>query len=193
MSVYTALKEQAERCNWVMIHVGRPSVRKDKESLADLYADIPRQHVLNALRADLRIQLERADETGHSLVRTRRRWVELAAATLARRFGDDVPRPHAALPVPREGVHGYRFHAGEAYKVPSDGFTSIWRRAVWTAAREEVTAGSSRGWWFLQRLGILVEEGSQVGKRNPAAWAWTIIKREGFDELLRDHGRHVSG
>lgn len=189
MSAYTALKEQAERFNWVMIHVGRPSDRKDRESFADLYADIPKQHVLNALRADLSIQLERAEAVGHSLARTRSRWVELAATTLARRFSDDVPKPHAALPAPRDGIHGYRFHAGRAHIVPADGFTNLWRRALCTALREEAKTGATNGWWLIDRLGHLATEGEQVGKRNPVAWAWTIVKREGLEELLRDHGR----
>lgn len=188
MSAYTALKEQAERFNWVMIHVGRPSARKDSKSLADLYADIPKQHVLNALRADLSIQLERAEEAGHSLSRTRARWVELAATTLAHRFDDDVPKPHAALPIPRDGVHGYRFHAGGAHIVPVDGFTNLWRRALWTALQTEIAGGYLKGWWFLERLGTLAVEGAETGKRNPVAWAWTIVKREGFEELLRDYG-----
>lgn len=193
MSAYTALKEQAERFNWVMIHVGRPSARKDKESLADLYADIPKQHVLNALRADLSIHLERAEEAGHSLTRTRARWVELAATTLARRFEDDLPKPHAALPTPREGIHGYRFHYGKAHIVPADGFTNLWRLALWTAIRAGELSGSARGWYYLGRLGVLASEGTQTCKRNPMAWAWTIVKREGFEELLRDYGRRKRG
>lgn len=187
MSAYTALKEQADRFNWVMIHVGRPSTRKDKESLAKLYADIPKQHVLNALRADLALQLEKAEMAGHSLTRTRSRWVELAATTLAYRFGDDVPKSHTALPTPRDGIHGYRFHAGKAYIVPKDGFTNLWRRALWSALREETATGGATGWWLLDRLGVLAAEGGQVGKRNPIAWAWSIVKRKGFEELLRDH------
>lgn len=189
MSAYTALKAQAGRFNWVMVHVGRPSAQKDKESLADLYADIPKQHVLNALRADLTIHLERAEAADHNLARTRSRWVELAATTLARRFGDDVPKPHPKLPDPRYGMHGFRFHAGKAYKVPADGFTNLWRLALWTAIGAEQVCDSARAWSLLDRLGVLASEGAQVGKRNPVAWAWTIVKREGFAELLRDHRR----
>lgn len=140
MSAYTALKEQAERFNWVMIRVGRLSARKDEESLADLYADIPKQHVLNALRADLSIRLERAYEAGHNLARTRARWVDLAARTLASRFDDNVPGPHAALPTPCDGVHGYRFHEGNAHIVSADGFTNLWRLALRTALRTRLAA-----------------------------------------------------
>lgn len=129
MSAYTALKEQAVRFNWVMIHVGR-SAPEEHESLADLYADIPKQHVLNALRADLHIHLKRAEAADHNLARTRARWTDLAATTLATRFGDHIARPHAELPSPRAGLVGYRFHAGKVYKVPTDGFTSLWRRAL---------------------------------------------------------------
>src|SRR5690606_37314647 len=189
MSAYTALKEQAKRFNWVMIHVGRPSACKDKESLADLYADIPKQHVLNALRGDLSIQIERAEEAGHSLARTRARWVDLAATTLAHRFGDDVPKPHAALPKPRDGDQGYRFHQVRAHIVPADGFTNLWRLALCTALRTETEGASFKGWWFLERFGALAVEGAEGSKRNPVAWAWTIVKREGFEDLTREYGR----
>src|SRR5690606_34746824 len=106
---------------------------------------------------------------------------------LAHRFDDDVPKPHAALPTPRDGVHGYRFHAGEAHIVPADGFTSLWRKVLWAAQRAEAMTGSLVGWRLLDRLCNLGVEGSQIGKRNPMAWAWSITKREGFDELLRDN------
>lgn len=129
MSAYSALKEQADRFSRVMIHGGRPSASKDRESFADLYADIPKQHVLYALRADLSIQLMRAETAGHNVIGTQARWVDLAATTLARRFGDDVPKPHAALPAPRDDVEGFRFHDGKAHPVPADGFTNLWRRA----------------------------------------------------------------
>lgn len=141
MSAYTALKEQAVRFNWVMIHVGR-SAQEENKNTADLYADIPKQHVLNALRADLQIQLERAQAAGHNLQRTRARWTKSAGTTLAARFGDHVPRPHAELPAPRDGIAGFRFHAGKVYKAPTDEFTSLWRRALWAAQRTESKAGS---------------------------------------------------
>lgn len=134
MSAYTALKQQAVRFNWVMIHVGR-SAPEENKNLADLYADIPKQHVLNALRADLAIHLERAEVAGHNLARTRARWTDLAATTLAARFGDHIPRPHAELPSPSDGLAGYRFHAGKVYRVPTDGFTNLWRRALWAGLR----------------------------------------------------------
>lgn len=76
MSAYTALKEQAETFNWVMIHVGRSLPSENKKSRADLYADIPKQHVLNALHADLIVQLERSETAGHNLARARsRNWL----------------------------------------------------------------------------------------------------------------------
>lgn len=192
MSAYTALKEQAVRFNWVMIHVGR-SAPEENKNLADLYADIPKQHVLNALRADLVIHLERAEAAGHNLARTRARWIDLAAATLATRFGDHIPRPHAEFESPRDGLAGYRFHAGKVYKVPTDGFTSLWRLALRTAMRTQELWGSTRGWFLLNRLGVLASEGVQAGKRNPMAWAWTVVKREGLDELLRESRRPTSG
>lgn len=184
MSAYTSLKEQSEHSNWVMIHVGRPGPEESK-SLADLYADIPKQHVLNALRADLQIRLARP---GHNPKRARALWVDSAARVLAERFGDSTPNPHATLPTPRSGIHGFRFHAGKTHVVPADGFTGLWRKALWTALKAESDTGATSGWWYLDRLCHLATEGAQLGKRNPVAWAWTIVKREGFAELLRDYG-----
>lgn len=188
MSAYTALKEQAVRFNWVMIHVGR-SAPEENKILADLYADIPKQHVLNALRADLAIHLERAQVAGHSLARARYMWIEFAARTLAHRFNDAAPKPHFSVVAAHGGVCGYRLHGGKVRAVPKDGFTCLWRLALWAASRAEDHSGSSRGWFFLHRLGVLANEGDQMGIGNPIAWAWTIVNREGFNELIRDYGR----
>lgn len=182
MSAYTALREQAELSNWVMIHVGQPTPNASR-TLADLYADIPKQHVLNALRADLQIRLERQ---GHNLKRARTLWVDSAANVLAARFGDATPNPHATLPTPRNGIHDFRFHAGRTHIVPADGSTGLWRKALWAALKTESATATTSGWWYLDRLCHLAAEGVQLGKRNPVAW--TIVKCEGFAELLRDHG-----
>lgn len=186
MSAYTSVKEQAVEFNWVMIQVGRPLEMRQHDSIADLYADIPDQHVLNALRGDLVVRLGEASRVGKSLKRVRARWVEQAATTLAHRFGDDVPKPHRAFPVPRDGIHGYRFHNGKAFPVPADGFTSLWRRALWTAVRAE-EVGVPAGWWFVERFCTLAAEAGGSGKTNPVAWAWTVVKLEGFAEVMRDH------
>ncbi|MCW5818773.1 MAG: hypothetical protein KIT12_02590 [Trueperaceae bacterium] len=88
--------------------------------------------------------------------------------------------------MPRDGIHGYRFHNGKAYPVPADGFTSLWRRALWTAVRAE-EVGVHAGWWFVERFCTLAAEAGGSGKTNPVAWAWTVVKREGFAEVIRDH------
>ena len=113
MSAYRPVREEARNHNWVMLHVGR-SLEPVREDLATLYADIPDAHVLNALRADLSIAVGRAETRGQSVRRARKRWVNLAATILARRFRDDRPRDHVPLPEPRDGIAGYRFRNGRA-------------------------------------------------------------------------------
>ena len=168
MSVYSSVTEQAIENNWVMVNLGTSVPQLQEQNLANLYADIPKQHLLSALRDDLRLAVELAQERGHSVERARRRWVGMAAVTLAGRFGDD--RPNAA--------------GG-----PSDGFTGLWRLALWVALRCEAATRSDFAWRHLERLGALAVEAGQLGKRNPMAWAWSVVKREGFGEVVRDFGR----
>ena len=136
MSAYRSVREEARKHNWVLLHVGR-SLEPVREDLATLYADIPDAHVLNALRADLSLAVERAEARGQSVRRARKRWVNLSASILARRFGDDRPRDLVPLPEPRDGIAGYRVRNGRPLPVPVDGFTNLWRQALWAAVREE--------------------------------------------------------
>ena len=193
MSAYRSVREEARKHNWVLLHVGR-SLEPVREDLATLYADIPDAHVLNALRADLSLAVERAETRGQSVRRARKRWVSLAARTLACRFGDDRPRDHVPLPEPRDGIAGYRVRNGRPIPVPVDGFTSLWRRALWAAVRTEAATGSTYPWMLLSRFTGLAVEARSLGKRRPVAWAWAVVKREGFEEVLRDDpgaGHHV--
>lgn len=48
-------------------------------------------------------------------------------------LGDAMPKPCAALPVPRDGRDGYRFRDGKMHRVLVDGFTSLWRKALGAA------------------------------------------------------------
>jgi hypothetical protein len=136
----------------------------------------------------------RAETRGQSVRRARKRWVNLAATILARRFQDDRPRDHVPLPEPRNGIAGYRFRNGRAVPVPVDGFTNLWRRALWAALRAGAEMGSSHAWSLLSRFTSLAVEARAMGKRRPVAWAWAVVKKEGFDEILRgtasgaDHG-----
>jgi hypothetical protein len=185
MSAYRPVREEARNHNWVMLHVGR-SLQPVREDLATLYADIPDAHVRNALRADLSAAVGLAEARGQSVRRARKRWVNLSATILARRFGDDRPRDHVPLPETRDGIAGYRFRAGRAHPVPTDGFTNLWRRALWAAVRAEAELGSTYAWLLLARFTCLAVEARAMGKRKPVAWAWAVVKREGFDEILRD-------
>jgi len=49
--------------------------------------------------------------------------------------------------------------------------------------------GSAYAWSLLSRFASLAVEARAMGKRKPVAWAWTVVKREGFDEVLRDDPR----
>lgn len=196
MSAHTPVTTQVQTQNWVMVRVGRTvsTLARSKNDLGYLYADIPRTHVLDALRADLKLAVEQAAERGASIKRARARWVELAGKILARRFLDDQP-PNGYVdttlpgrePSPDEPV-GYEERNGHFYPVYAQGFTNLWRRALWTAIRAELYGASLEGWRLLQRFVMHADEGDQLGKRNSTAWAWTIVKREGFEELLRDYG-----
>ena len=194
-SAYTALQDQAQAFNWLMVHVDSPVVHAnaDQEDSGSLYSDIPKKHVLNALRADLNLSTEAAEQRGASVKRARARWVELAGRILAHRFGDDRP-PRAYVSTVPEGrlphsgdVVGYTEHKGRFYPVHYDGFTNLWRRALWTAIRAELYGRTHEGWRLLERLVNHAHEAQEARKARPTAWAWTVCKREGFAELLRDY------
>jgi hypothetical protein len=195
MSVHTPVTTQAQDQNWLMIKVGRAISTSSnfKESSGNLYADIPRTHVLDALRADLQLSVEQAAERGANIKRARARWVELAGDILAKRFDDDKPpsnyvhTTHPNQELSPTGPIGYEERDGRFYPVHANGFTNLWRKALWTAIRGELYGNSQEGWRHLQRFVMHADEGERAGKHNPTAWAWTIIKHEGFEELLRDY------
>ena len=185
MSAYRSVREEARKRNWVLLHVGR-SLEPMREDPATLYADIGDAHVLNALRADLSLAVERAESRGQSVRRARKRWVNLSASILARRFGDDRPRDLVPLPEPRDGIAGYRVRNGRPIPVPVDGFTSLWRKALWAAVREASATRSTYPWMLLGRFTSLALEARAARKRRPVARAWAVVKREGFNACLRD-------
>lgn len=199
MSAYSSVMEQTQALNWVMLHVGRsvPGASLEQEDSARLYEDIPRKHLLNALRADLQLGIEQAEERGASVGRARALWVDKAGRILSARFHDDraplqytdmLPEGQQAAP----GVPiGYTVRSGQIQPVYADGFRRLWWKLLWTAIRAELYGGTMQGWILLERMLMHAEEAQLMGKRKPIAWAWTLIKQEGFAELLRDFGNRV--
>ena len=67
MSAYSSVKEQCCQNNWSLVKLGQTvsdRVNHDKDS-GSLYADIPENYVLDALRSDLALSVERARATLH--------------------------------------------------------------------------------------------------------------------------------
>ncbi len=193
MSAYKSVKEQTQISNWLMVKLDQTVSNREENSkdYGSLYADIPRNHVLNALRADLRLMIENAQERGASVKRARALWVDRAAQALAARYGDDRPKGEFAL-IPEHhrdagGPIGWQHGKDKTFPVYGDGFTNLWRRALWTAIRAELYGGTNRGWVLLEKMSGYAYEALQAGKQKPTAWAWTLIKAEGFAELLRDY------
>jgi hypothetical protein len=119
MSGYRSVKEQTAGYQWLLVKLGQ-MVTDRQENLKDpgsLYADIPRNYLLDALRHDLALAVERARERGASVKRARSVWVDTAAKMLAERFNEH--RPQSRLESDR---HVTRW----------DGFTDLWRRHLWT-------------------------------------------------------------
>ena len=204
MSVYSSVKEQVETNNWLLVKVGQTiSNRQEKlKNSASLYADIPRKHLLNVLRADLGIVVEQAQVRGANIKRARSLWVDTAAQLLSERFGDNrapvvfvatVDLDEALSPEQMTRPVGYKERNGKFYPVYLDGFTNLWRRMLWTAVRAELYGNTSHGWVLLEKMLGYVQEAERMGKRNPVAWAWSVIKREGFSEFLRDFGTGAVG
>lgn len=172
MSPYSPVTEQAKGFNWVMRYLGPPEPREPTAPV-NLYGDIPRQHVLSALRLEFEERLALAKLRGSNVWRTCHRWVELAARTLAQAFGDRLSPAPASAGADRPCLAG-------------DGYTGFWLRILWATVRTQVTTGDVRAWAMLQRMCALAVEAAADGVRKPVALAWTIIKREGFAEILRD-------
>ena len=177
MSVYSSVREQCQENNWLLVKLGQ-TVTDRQDQLKDsgnLYADIPKNHVLDALRVDLGLAVNRATERGSSVKRSRTRWVDAAAQVLAGRFGDDRPQPR---------------HLSDAHTTHWDGFTNLWRRALWTAVKAELYGGTARGWSLLQTL--IVRAGESPQAHNPVAYAYAGVRDE-LETLRRDYGSGMAG
>jgi len=179
MSGYSSVEEQTQEQNWLFVKLGQTvSQRSEKDKdFGSLYADIPKNYVLDALREDLVLAVNRTQARGGSVTRTRTRWVDAAAKVLAGRFGDDAPLP---------------CHEHEDHATHHDGFTDLWRRLLWTAVKAEMYGGTTCGWRLVRRMINLVQDGLELGKDKPTAWAWVQVREEA-EVLRRDYGSGAAG
>ena len=179
MSAYSSVEEQSEKNNWLLVRLGQTvshRVAKSKD-FGSLYADIPKNHVLDALRADLSLSIENARARGANIKRARSRWVDTAAQVLAARHEDHRPLPH---------------HLSEKHVTHVDGFTDLWRRALWTAVKAEMYGGTTRGWLLIQEMIERSQEAKIEGYNKPSAWAWSKVREE-MEALRRDYGSGAAG
>lgn len=179
MSAYSSVEEQNQDHNWLLVKLGQTVSDRvaQEKTLGNLYADIPTKYVLDALHSDLKLSLENARARGASLKRARSLWVDTAAKLLAERHGDARPLP---------------YHLNAKYTTHADGFTDLWRRALWTAVKAELYGGTLRGWSLVERMVTLAADGKAEGKDKPSAWAWSIVREE-LEALRRDFGSGMAG
>ena len=179
MSAYSSVEEQRCEHNWFLVKLGQMVTDRAESSkdCGNLYADIPKNHVLHALRQDLELCLERARARGANLKRSRSRWVDTAARVLAERHGDHEPLPQ---------------HESKEHVTHHDGFTDLWRRLLWTAVKAEMYGGTGYGWGLIERMVALAEDARLEGFRKPVAWAWSRVKEE-MEALRRDYGSGMAG
>ena len=180
MSDHSSINEQSREFNWLMVKLGQtvsPRVA-EKDNPGNLYADIPTSYVLHALREDLSLALEQAQMRGSNIKRARSLWVDIAAKVLAERFGDN--KPSSKYEHPDHVTH-------------HDGFTDLWRKALWTALRAELYGRTEHGWNLLSRMIGLAQDARAAPIDKPIAWAWATVKSEGFAELLRDYDTGAVG
>ncbi len=181
MSGYSSLKEQSVENNWLMVKLGQTvserSEEQNSKNCGSLYADIPKNHVLDALRSDLHLALENTQSRGGSITRARTKWVDMAAQVLAQRHHDDKPLPR---------------HEHTKHTTHFDGFTDLWRMVLWTAVKAELYGGTTRGWTLAQRMVTLAGEGHESGVAKPSAWAWVQVREE-VTMLRRDYGSGRAG
>ena len=178
MSAYSSVEEQRRENNWFLTELGQMvSDRASCKDFGSLYADIPKNYVLDALRSDLSLGVEKARARGANVKRARSKWVDTAARVLAARHGDDRAMPH---------------HASEKHVTHFDGFTDLWRRALWTAVKAEMYGGTGYGWKLIQRMIALAEDAKLDGFEKPSAWAWSKVKEE-VEALRRDYGSGAAG
>ena len=178
MSAYSSVEEQMQKNNWLLVKIGQTvSFRPKSIDSGKIYADIPTNHVLHALRADLSLSLENARERGANVKRARSRWVDTAAQVLASRHEDHRPLPH---------------HLSDKYVTHWDGFTDLWRRALWTAVKAELYGSTGRGWVLVQEMIVRAHEARVAGYKKPSAWAWSKVREE-LEALRRDYGSGAAG
>ena len=181
MSEYSSLKEQSGENNWLMVKLGQTvserSQERNPKNCGSLYADIPKNHVLDALRSDLHLALGDTAKRGGSITRARTKWVDMAAQVLAQRHHDDKPLPR---------------HEHDKHTTHFDGFTDLWRMVLWTAVKAELYGGTTRGWTLAQRMVTLAGEGHESGVFKPSAWAWVQVREE-VTALRRDFGSGQAG
>ena len=179
MSAYSSLKEQCFENNWFAIFLAQTvsGCAAQINSCGNLYADIPRNCVLDALQADLQLAVETAQARGASVKRARSCWVDMAARVLAERHGDQRPLPR---------------HEHAHFVTHFDGFTDLWRRALWTAVKSEMYGGTAYGWMLVRRLVHLASDAAAEGKIKPVAWAWVQVRDE-LEALRRDYGSGAAG
>lgn len=178
MSGYSSVEGKHVENNWLLVKLGQTvSFRAKSKDSGNLYADIPKNHVLHALRSDLSLGVEGARARGANVKRARSRWVDAAAQVLAARHEDLCPLPH---------------HLSDTHVTRWDGFTDLWRRALWTAVKAEMYGGTTRGWLLIQEMIERAQEASVAGYKKPSAWAWSKVKEE-MEALRRDYGSGAAG
>lgn len=145
-----------------MAYLGQTVITpKESKDYGKLYADIPKDYPLDALREDLRIAGNRVRERSTAVRRARSLWVDMAAKALAMRFNDYRPQKH---------------HQLEKHVTHHDGFTALWRRVLWTAVKAKLYGSTMRGWVLVQHMIEIAGEALELNK--PAAYAWSQVKLE---------------
>ena len=96
---------------------------------------------------------------------------------MASRHEDHRPLPH---------------HLSDKHVTHYDGFTDLWRRALWTAVKAEMYGGTTRGWVLIQEMIERVQEARVAGYEKPSAWAWSKVGEE-LEALRRDYGSGAAG
>ncbi len=178
MSAYSSVEENVRENNWLLARIGKTVFRQpESKDSGNLYADIPRNYVLDALRADLSLGIENARARGANVKRARSKWVDAAAQVLASRHEDHRPLPH---------------HLSDKHVTHYDGFTDLWRRALWTAVKAEMYGGTTRGWLLIQEMIERAQEAKVAGYKKPSAWAWSKVREE-LEALRRDYGSGAAG
>jgi hypothetical protein len=179
MSAYSSISKQCDDLNLLMVLIDTTVCSRTAKIISPgkLYADIPKNHVLDVLKTDLQLAVVEAQLRGSSVRRARSRWVDMAAKVLAERHGDQRPLPR---------------HENSSYVTHWDGFTDLWRRSLWTVIKSELYGGTGLGWALLRRMIHLASDAVIEGKDKPIAWAWVQVREE-LENLRREYGSGVAG